>query len=60
MAIPSEKLINDTRTHFRCTSTDVAFEIATNFFNFSRLMLKLDEKRNTQKVRKQELCDKTA
>lgn len=60
MPQPSEKFINDTRAHFQCTSTDEAFEIAANFFNFSRLLLKLDKKRNAKMARKQELCNETA
>lgn len=60
MPQPSEKFINDTSAHFQCTSMDEAFEIAANFFSFSRLLLKLDKKRNAEKARKQELCNKTA
>lgn len=50
MALPSEKLINDSSIHFQCASTDEAFDIAMNFLGFSRLILKLDRKRKAKKA----------
>lgn len=36
MPQPSEKLLEKTFVHFDCASTNEAFEIVSNFFNFSR------------------------
>lgn len=60
MPQPSEKLLEKTFVHFDCASTNEAFEIVSNFFNFSRLIVKLDKKRNVQRTERHTLCDKTA
>ncbi len=58
MTLPSQKIINETISHFSsCGGENIteseAIEIVSNIVGFSRLMMKLDKKRQEALIKKE-------